>query len=150
MPAVAEGEIKPGLVVHLDTSVLRSIGGSETNAETGPGGDRAVQGPHYFLIVTVDEKSRECVAVPLFSKGAPGSERLAEQLKSGLSEKWIGLPSYFSRWQHWRVPLSATPFASIDEESTPETRRQYAADAPEELERIAAWRGKNRAPFRPL
>lgn len=148
MPAVSEQEVKPGLVVHLDTNELRKIGGSSTNAEVARAEDRAVVGPHYFLVVEVN--GAMATAVPLFSKYAPGSEQLHEGSKAGLADKWIGEPSYFSRWQHWQIPVAAVAAASATEESDSTTRRQYATHTPAALQAIAAWQRKNRAQFRAL
>ena len=122
-------EVAPGLVVHIDTNVLRAAGGSSTNAEATATGDRAVVGPHYFLILHVDPTSQTCVAVPLFSGHAPGNERLDDKLKSGLRSKWIGVDSYFSRWQHWRIPVSEIPAASMQDEADASTRPEIAAGA---------------------
>jgi hypothetical protein len=141
-------QIKPGLVMHLDTSILRTRGGSLTNAERAHGQDKAVVGPHYFLILEVNPKDRTCLAVPLFSHPATGNEKLNEALKSGEPDRWRGQDSYFSRWQHWRIPLQAIPDASKDEESTPVTRRYYAAGSLENLQNIAAWQEDNRQAFR--
>lgn len=146
MPVVSEQEVKPGLVVHLDTDELRKIGGSLTNAEVAMTGDRAVVGPHYFLVVEVDGPM--ATAVPLFSKCALGSEPLHEKHKAGLADKWIGERSYFSRWQHWQIPIAAVAAASATEESDQTNRRQYAASKPAVLQTIAVWQGKNRAKFR--
>jgi hypothetical protein len=148
MPAVTEEEVKPGLVVHLDTAELRQLGGSSTNAELSNKQDRAVTDPHYFLVL---EKLNEyCLAVPLFSGSAPGNSRLNESLKSGLSDKWFGEKSYFSRWQHWRIPISCVAAASSSEESSHENRRGYAIKSPRVLASIAAWQTKNRASYRAL
>ena len=148
MASVAPAEVTAGLVVHLDTDELRRIGGSQTNAERTQTEDRAVVGPHYFLVVEVDEIN--AVAVPLFSKYAPGSEHLSENRKSGLAEKWLNEQSFFSRWQHWHIPVAALAASSSTEESEPNNRRRYAAAEPAALQAIAAWQAKNRAAFRAL
>ena len=80
MSAVKQGEVSAGLVVHLDTPVLRNLGGAETNAEVSNAHDRAVQGPHYFLVLKVDAGA--CIATPLFSQSAPGSDELDEAHKA--------------------------------------------------------------------
>ena len=148
MAAVTEAEVVPGLVVHLDTDELRHLGGSSTNAEASNEQDRAVVGPHYFLIV--EAAAGQCVAVPLFSRYAPGSELLQERLKARLPDKWRGEDSYFSRWQHWRTPISCVAAASGTEESSTQERRAYAADNPDVLATIAGWQNRNRAPYRAL
>jgi hypothetical protein len=146
--AVTEAEVVPGLVVHLDTDELRRIGGASTNAEVSRGQDRAVVGPHYFLVVAV--AGGLALAVPLFSRFAPGSELLEESLKSGLPAKWLGEDSYFSRWQHWRIPVTSVAAASDTEESSSQDRRRYAVRTPASLAAIASWQARNRAPYRAL
>jgi hypothetical protein len=147
MSAVSVGEVRAGLVVHLDTDHLRTLGSCETNAEQGDIDDRAVRGPHYFLVLEVDDKLGRCVAVPLFSQWAPGSELLQDSLKAGYAGKWRGEDSYFSRWQQWRIPLQHIGSASGSEESEPGDRRTYNASTGE-LARILSWQGKNRNAFR--
>lgn len=141
-------EVVPGLVVHLDTTELRRLGGCQCNAERTATNDRAVVGPHYFLVVRVDSQSHVATAVPLFSKRAPGSDELIERHKTGLADKWLGVPSYVSRWQHWRIPSAAMVAASNTDEATQGTRRGYAIACPEALEQIANWETKNRAAYR--
>ncbi len=148
MSGVAESEGALGLVVHLDANLLRELGGSSTNAELSKSEDRAVERPHYFLILDLDDDV--AVATPLFSKYAPGSEPLEEKLKSGLPDKWRGEPSYFSRWQHWRIPLSAIPASSAEDQSETGSRRMYATNDKDVLARAASWICKNRACWRPL
>lgn len=150
MASVSVDEVKPGLVVHLDTDILRAIGGSKTNAEKTNAQDRAVVGPHYFLILEVDTTLRQCLAVPLFSKPADGSERLDANLKSGEPDKWANEDSHFSKWQHWHIPMEAIPAASENEESTRDSRRGYAIHSPKILQTMSAWKDRNRNAFRAL
>lgn len=146
MAAVVAAEVQPGLVVHLDTVVLRSLGGSETNAVVSGTHDRAVQGPHYFLVLQVD--ADRCTAAPLFSKPTPGSDQLVEAGKSGLADKWVGQTTYASRWQHWRIPLTSIEPASADEESSSTNRRMYAGVGATTPAALLAWGAKNRAAYR--
>ncbi len=117
MTSLAAEELVPGVVVQLDTELLRERGNSLTNAEWGPGYDRAVIGPHSFLIVFIDPSQEMLTAVPLFSKPAPGSEELDEGLKTGYQDKWAGVRLYFSRWQHWVAPVPDVVAASSLEET---------------------------------
>ncbi len=149
MPPVPAGDVEPGLVVHLDAGLLRSLGGSLTNAEKTCGGDRAVVGPHYFLVLSVDLGAGTCLAAPLFSDWAPGSERLDEGRKAGPPTRWVGQPSHFSRWQHWTIPLAVIQTASRNDGTDRGNRRWYARWDAEELARIAGWQDRNRAGFRP-
>jgi len=146
MPQVPQNEVVPGLVIHIDTAELRRVGGSQTNAERTPSEDRAVQGPHYFLVLEVTGGA--CTAVPLFTRWTPGAERLDEGKKSGLPAKWRHQDSHFSRWQHWKMPLAAVEAASTDEESTASNRRMYANGDRATLSAILTWQTRNRAPFR--
>jgi hypothetical protein len=146
MSCFSQAEVQPGVVVHIDTEILRTLGGSFTNAEKKNGVDRAVYGPHYFLVLSVSEDT--ALAVPLFSNLAPGSERLDESMKSGLADKWIGETSFFSRFQHWKIPVSAIEAASGNEEAVPANRRRYAAQNPSVLAVIGSWQAKNRCDFR--
>lgn len=137
-----------GWLCILDTEVLREGGGCTTNAAVVDGSDRAVQGPHYFLVLRVD--GDWCTAAPLFSDSAPGSDQLKECLKSGLPEKWTGQPTYTSRWQQWKIPLESIQAASGDEESAVSNRRLYAAENPAVLKHILSWEKKNRCDYRPV
>ncbi|MCY3702814.1 MAG: hypothetical protein OXG16_09055 [Rhodospirillales bacterium] len=146
MVSIEATELRPGLVVHLDPKVLRERGGCKTNAAINDGNDRAVHGLHYFLVLRVNEDY--CTAAPLFSQHTNGSDRLAEDLKTGLADKWIDTPSYTSRWQHWKIPLESVAAASGAEESNPEYRRSYAANDSAVLDEILHWETENRCPYR--
>lgn len=147
---ISPDEVRPGLVAHLSPQVLRELGGATTNAELTGDDDRAVADEHEFLILCVDEANEVALAVPLFSKPAVGNVRLDEAKKGGLPDGWIGVgrESYFSRWQHWWIPLSSFPMASSDDFTNPTTRHTYAEGAETELASIAGWRLKNRSDFR--
>ena len=144
---LTEEEVVAGIVVHLDTTMLRSIGGSETNAERAPAGDRAVAGAHDFLVLGVDAPTGMCTAVPLFEKTAVGNQPLDSGKKAG-HDKWLGAHSFFSRWQHWRIPVSSVVAASVPDDTTRDTRRRYAADDPVALADIRTWERRNRSPYR--
>jgi hypothetical protein len=141
--ALDESEVRPGLAAHLDTGVLRHLGGAETNAQRTATEDRAVTGPHYFLVLEVDTAAGRCTAVPLFSEPTRGSDPLDDALKGGRAQKWIGKPSYFSRWQHWRIPLAHFKAVSAREESSPADRRTYAVNDPNTLQAIVKWQTQN-------
>ena len=151
MAAVGEVEIRPGLVVYVDTEQLRAIGGSETNAELTGTEDRAVHGPHQFLVLSVDRiQEGSCLAVPLFSARANGSLTLDRPKMGGSLSVWRNGTYHFSRWQHWRIPLGAFAATSSGELSDPADRCTYAEADSAELASIAAWQHKNRTPFRAL
>ncbi len=114
----------------------------------GPQGDRAVVGVHDFLVVHVDPATAACTAVPLFSKSAVGNQPLVDQLKSGPSDNWRGVPWYFSRWQHWRIPTEQLVAALAPEEGDGPLRRYAAGDA-SARDDIRVWESRNRAPYRP-
>lgn len=146
--ALTHEEITPGLVVQLDTATLRALGGSQTNAVHTPDGDRAVVGSHDFLVVGVDVAAGRCTAVPLFSKTAVGNQPLDNRKKSGQTDPWLGSDTFFSRWQHWRIPFTAVVAASAGDRGTSDERRRYAAADRSALDDIKNWEGRNRAAYR--
>jgi hypothetical protein len=137
-------------VVTLDTTQLRALGDAHTNAVRGPEGDRAVAGTHDFLVVGVDTVTSVCTAVPLFSKSAVGNQPLVEARKTGRKAGWIETDVYFSRWQHWRIPLASLVEASGAETTTIADRRRYAADDRSTLDDIRVWESRNREGYRPV
>jgi hypothetical protein len=145
-------DVTPGLVLHLDTALLRARGGCQTNAALGPEGDRSVVGTHDFLIVSVDPVAGRCTAVPLFTKTAVGNQPLEHEKKSGRANQWIGTDSYFSRWQHWRIPVASVVAAAVVDPALnpvlPADRRRYAATDRSALDDIKNWEGRNRAAYR--
>ena len=141
-------EITAGLVVGIDTTVLRTMGDSQTNAVRGPDSDRAVVGTHDFLIVGVDAQSGVCTAVPLFTKSAVGNTPLVDGRKSGRADNWIGTAKYFSHWQHWRIPMASLIAASVADETSADDRRRYAAGDSPTLDDIRVWESRNRSSYR--
>jgi hypothetical protein len=141
-------DVTPGLVVQLDTAVLRALGGAQTNAVLAPEGDRSVVGTQDFLIVGVDIPAGRCTGVPLFAKTAVGNQPLENGKKSGGDEQWIGTDTFFSRWQHWRLPIASVVAAAADDSATAITRRRYAATDRSALDDIKNWEGRNRAAYR--
>jgi hypothetical protein len=137
-----------GSVIRLDTARLRTRGDCLTNAELGPQGDRAVTGEQDFLILHVDAAAGLCTAVPLFTKSAVGNQPLLDEFKSGSASGWKGSDVYFSRWQHWRIPVDAVQQAIAADDSPPETRRRYSGTDSAVLDGIRAWESRNRAEYR--
>lgn len=146
MPAVSAAEIVPGLVVHLDTGKIRSLGGAKTNACLEGDSDRAVVDPHYFLILKVEGDF--VTAVPLFSRGKAGSQKLEEGLKAGYPDKWKNAPSFYSKWQHWLIPIDSIVKSSESEESSAGDRRIYAKGKQQKIDYILNFQKKNRCEFR--
>ncbi len=145
---ITQDEITAGLVVRVDTTVLRARGDCQTNAVLGPTGDRAVVGAHDFLVVGVDALTGVCTAVPLFSKTAVGNTPLVDGRKSGRAENWIGTNSYFSHWQHWRIPIASLMAAWEPDETSPDNRRRYATGDTSALDDIRVWESRNRSAYR--
>lgn len=141
-------DVTPGLVVQLDTAVLRALGGCQTNAVLGPEGDRSVVGTQPFLLVGLDAAAGRCTAVPLFAKTAVGNQPLEDGKKSGRADEWIGTDTFFSRWQHWRIPVASVVAALADDPATTANRRRYAATDRSALDDIKNWEGRNRAAYR--
>ena len=149
MPVTPE-DVTAGLVVTLDTTQLRALGNAHTNAVRGPEGDRAVTGTHDFLVVGVDSATGICTAVPLFAKSAVGNQPLVDSRKTGRKAGWIGTDVYFSRWQHWRIPVTSLVEASSAEATTTADCRRYAADDRSTLDDIRVWESRNREGYRPV
>ena len=147
MPALLDSEITAGLVVRLDTDLLRARGGSLTNAQVTPTEDRAVTGTHDFLVLATDTASRMATAIPLFPRSAPGSAPLDDRLRAGPAD-WLAQPVFYSRWQHWRIPLDAIVAASSDDPGAPGARRAHATGNAEVLQDLANWASRNRCAFR--
>lgn len=141
-------DVTPGLVVQLDTALLRALGGCQTNAVLGPEGDRSVVGTQDFLIVGVDAAAGRCTAVPLFAKTAVGNQPLENGKKTGRADQWIGIDTFFSRWQHWRIPVPSVVAASANDPTSAADRRRYAAVDRSALDDIKNWEGRNRAAYR--
>lgn len=143
-------EIIPGLVVRLDTRQLRTLGGSETNAQRTDTEDRAVTDVHDFLVVAVDAARLTCTAVPLFAVSSPGSAPLEAKKQWGNIGDWLTAAVHYSRWQHWRIPISALAESSAEDPGTADARRSYAAGDVETLRDLENWASRNRCQFRPL
>ena len=149
MSQIDVSEIVPGLVARIDTQQLRTIGGSETNAQQTEGENRAVTDTRDFLVVAVDTQGSACTAVPLFDRPSPGSATLEPKKQWGNIEGWLTETVHYSRWQHWRMPLSALAAASPEDPGTPGARRSYAAGDADTLQDLANWATRNRCAFRP-
>jgi len=107
-----------------------------------------VVGTQDFLILGVDAAAGRCTAVPLFAKTAVGNQPLENGKKSGRAEQWVGTDTFFSRWQHWRIPLASIVAASADDPASSADRRRYAATDRSALDDIKNWEGRNRAAYR--
>ena len=146
MTAFTIDEIIPGAVVRVDTTRLRTLGTSETNAQVTPTEDRAVTGTHDFLVVEV--AGERVVAVPLFPRSSPGSAPLEPEKRRGEAGGWREEPVHYSRWQHWRIPLAALVAASADDPGSPSDRRGYAVGDVDTLRGLLNWASRNRCAFR--
>lgn len=142
-------EIIPGLVSRVDTRQLRAIGGSETNAQQTETEDRAVSDEHDFLVVAVDAEHGICTALPLFGRSSPGSAPLEAKKQWGNIDGWLTTTVHYSRWQHWRIPVSALVEASAGDPGSVGARRSYAAGDADTLQDLANWATRNRCVFRP-
>jgi len=148
MTHLALPEIVPGVVTRLDTQLLRSTGGSETNAQLTDTEDRAVTDVHDFLVVAVDMKAGVCTAVPLFPRSSPGSAPLTPDKRQGDIGTWRTEDVHYSRWQHWRIPISAVSIASTDDPGDVGNRRSFALGDADTLQDLANWATRNRCAFR--
>ena len=141
-------EIIPGLVVRLDTMRLRDLGGSQTNAQLTDTEDRAVNDVHDFCVVSVDPAKSQCIAIPLFARSSPGSAPQEARKQWGNIAGWLTETVHYSRWQHWRMPLSSIVEASTDDPGTVGARRSYAAGDADTLQDLLNWASRNRCQFR--
>ena len=148
MPQLDVTEIVPGVVARLDTRQLRSIGGSETNAQLTDTEVRAVAGVHDFLVVAVDTAAARCTAIPLAPRSSPGSAPLEAKKQWGNIGGWLTETVHYSRWQHWHIPLAALAESSGEDPGTPGARRSYAAGDADTLQELANWATRNRCAFR--
>ena len=137
----------PSRILRVDTDRLRAIGGSMTNAQRTAESDRAVTGTHDFLIVAVDATTHMCTALPLYPRSAPGSAQLDAALLEGEAD-FTRVPVFYSRWQHWRIPVDALSSASESDDPGRASRR-YAAGQADVLRDLANWASRNRCDFRP-
>jgi len=142
-------EVIPGLVARVDTQQLRALGGSETNAQRTDTEDRAVTDARDFLVVSVEPARGTCVALPLFATSSPGSAPLDAKKQWGNIGEWLTAPVHYSRWQHWRIPLTAFAAASAEDPGAVDARRSYAAGDADTLQDLVNWASRNRCDFRP-
>jgi len=150
MTAVKASELRPGLVVFLDTRTLRDIGGASTNTLSTPATDFATQDARYFLVLEVDPVAAELLAAPLFGEPGPDKAPLDTELKSGFKASWVGEQSYYFDRQFWRIPIAAIERASRNDTSISGYRRRYAANRPEVLKEIVASCERVAQPWRPV
>ena len=148
MPQLDASEIIPGVVARLDTRQLRTIGGSETNAQLSDTEDRAVADVHDFLVTAVNATAGVCTAIPLFPRSSPGSAPLDAKKQWGNIAGWLTDPVHYSRWQHWRIPLAAFATASAEDPGETDARRSYAAGDADTLQDLTNWATRNRCVFR--
>ena len=149
MSGVSTQEICAGLSVRLDTQQLRNLGGCRTNASAGPP-DRAVQGPHQFLILEIDAARNECLAVPLFTNQAPGNRLLDKLRMTGTLPAWLNGTYHYSIYQHWWIPLAHIPGTSGTEITAAGSRSYYARTDAAELASIAGTIAMNKFGFRAI
>src|SRR5665647_1908719 len=126
-------EIVPGVVARLDTRQLRSIGGSETNAQLSDTEDRAVTDVHDFLVVAGNAAAGTCTAIPLFPKSSPGSAPLDPKKQWGNIDGWLTDPVHdaatrqamptHSRTSRTRRPAIAAPSEKYARPMAPCCRR---------------------------
>lgn len=149
MAAFTTSEIVPGVVARIDTQHLRSLGGSETNAQRTDTEDRAVTDTRDFLVVDVDVARGTCLCLPLFNRSSPGSAPLALDKRQGDVEHWLTDDLHYSHWQHWRIPLARFADASAEDPGEPGARRTFASGDADTLRDLANWATRNRCAFRP-
>ncbi len=145
---LAPSEIRPGLVVRLDTALLRALGGAETNAQRSEDEDRAVTDVHDFIVVATNDAAASSMLLPIFPRSAPGSAPLDPSRMRGPAG-FTGVPWFYSRWQHWRVPNISIVAASAGDPGAEGDRRTYAEGNVDALRELENWASRNRCAFRP-
>lgn len=89
-------EITPGLVLHLEPSVLVAGGATCTCTE-----DRRVRGPHWFVCVEINGESGRWW--PIYSRNGVGRVVLTSRGRSG-HPKWTSSECYYHTGQVWSAP----------------------------------------------
>ena len=151
MSLLPSPQLQPGHVIRLDTGVLRARGDCQTNAQVTADEDRAVTGVHDFLVVAMDARTAQVIALPLFPRSAPGSAPLDDALRTG-DAAWLAAPVFYSRWQHWRIPIEAVLAAAVAAEEAAGDSvapRAYATGKADVLQALANWASRNRCAYRP-
>jgi hypothetical protein len=77
-----------------------------------------------------------------------GNQPLVDEYKSGSASGWKGSDVYFSRWQHWRIPVDVIQHAIADDSAPTESRRRYSGSDSSVLDDIRVWESRNRAEYR--
>jgi hypothetical protein len=102
---VGLGEIKPGLVLHLDPETLEREGGTYACDAS-----RRVQEGHFFLCLSTLKEVGWWL--PLFSEPGDGRTKLSRDGRSG-HEKWTTGECYWHKDQVWSAPHKAVIAAAI-------------------------------------
>lgn len=137
MSKVKKREIVPGLVQCLEPEKLRKFGNAQTSASFDDvAGDKAVDGRHYFLVLSVDRTAKTVVAVPVYSKRAVGSQILDCTKMTGEAPGWGSADCYYSPFQYWVIPVDEFVAASCHDMAQHWKRRYYAVTETAELDRI--------------
>jgi len=146
MTAVSVKEVSAGIVVHLNPEILKGLEGCLVKCSNGT----EVKESHYFLVVSIDSENANCTAFPLYSRKQDIRDRiiLEDSEKTGKAEHWIGMASYFFKWQFWKIPLAHIFLASFEDDSELQTRRFYAAANPHKLRDMTAAFARSRDEWR--
>lgn len=96
---LAQREITPGLVLHLDPDELQKSGGTFTCEES-----RRVRAGHFFVCLDVEDTTARWL--PLYTRPDVGRQKLADTGRTGHS-KWTGASCYWHYEQIWQAPHTA-------------------------------------------
>ncbi len=123
MSRVAPGEIKRGLVLHLDPDELVAHGGS-TNVDEA----LRVRGQHFFLCLT--SNGQDSRWLPLYTSGGKDRVELPRAARDG-HPKWTDGSCFYHPEQVWSAPIHAVIAAAIagQDKSTPAQRSTVKLDA---------------------
>jgi hypothetical protein len=146
MVRILTGEIRPGVVVLLDSEKLAAGSDCFSSAWIEPGRSSPTVGDHYYLILTEEDEEGYYLAVHLHSEAGAQREELTGN-KTGFMDQWSHNPSYFYRREFWKLTTAAIVRSSYRDRSPMNGRRHYAVGDENKLQSILAWHRKNRNPF---
>lgn len=103
--STVEDDISPGLVLHLDPSVLAQHG-----ATPSPAASKVALGAHFFLCYAAD--AERSWWTPLYTKRSATRIELSRWGRTG-HEKWTGARLEYDPAQNWMASLEAINSAAI-------------------------------------
>lgn len=148
MAALTSTEVRPGLVVYQEPSVLKACSGCWSNVISD---DVIVDRKGPFLVL--EEQDKGWLTVPLFSnKNETQSDRveLDRSLKEGF-RAWTESDSFYSKFQFWIIPTHCLVAASIGVEfSQVGSRNTFGKGQESALASVLAYKDDSAAGYRQI